>query len=203
MHFFLITARKVLQKHRLNKARLLIKINVDVAMASGSVVSESVNYNCSVCQTFDEKVLHILPMLVEDIPSDVKEVIILVFGYVAFKCYTPDDAIEDTYDEYYKYCSYFNNVNRGKLKIPHDSLVTYFYYVYITLVSLLKHDAVSCSTCLHMYCVQICEIYDLVEEDKQAAVIRTICNIMLNNYIRSREPPESKESLLKVAKLAN
>jgi hypothetical protein len=125
----------------------------------------------------NEKLVDILPLLVDDIPNKVKEVLVYVAGYVTLQSRDENDDATDrdyTYDEYVHHQEYFRNVNRGNLTVPVDSYVFLLCYVYVTFACLFTGGRVPCFTALQLYCERICDVYDLVEERKRQTVFRIV-----------------------------
>lgn len=202
---YFISVRHVVEKHRLDRARLLAKCDPDALLeSSADAAGTSTVHECASCRTFDHKLLAILPALVSDIHRDVKETLVYVAGYVAHKCFGDDDErCDDSRDEFRLHKQFFVQINRGGLTVPTDSLVNFMYYVYIVLVSIQERHQFPCQPAVTRYCQRICEMYDLVDESRRRNVVRVVTNIMLNNFTHSLDVPAASKCKRKIAKLSS
>jgi hypothetical protein len=215
---YFITVRNVLQKHRLDKARLAAKLRSNVLQSATTAPLKV--HECQECSSLNEKLLNILPLLVSEIPRAVKETIVYVAGYVSKQCcidYSDDDICSEYNDlnkafvsananlpltQFDQFNQFFVNVNRGGLKVPDDSLVYFIYFMYIVAVTYFERGRIPCHTAMKLYCERICDMYAFVEESYQPAVFRVVCNILLNNFAHAVEPQKGRRSALKLAKLS-
>ena len=197
---YFITVRNIIEKHRFDKARILAKLHAE-ALSSATSCAEV--HECDACRTLDYKLLDILPLLACEIPTDVKETVVYVAGYVARECFSDDDNVVDTFEEYRQHRRFFLNVNRGGLSVPWDSLVFLLYYVYIVLVTLFERNQIPCYRTIQLYCEHICSLHDLVADNRKSSVFRVVANIALNNLTQSFESPAASGPARKVAKLSS
>lgn len=195
---YLITVRSIIEKHRLDKTRLFV-----ICGAPMTAKEEAGSANqCVSCKSreLDYHLVDVLPLLSSDIAAPTKEVMLYVAGYVAFKhCGVTDD---DTYEEYAANRRYFDSMNRGKLTVPPDSLVTFVYYMY-TILMCISADHVPCFHELISYCKCIASTYGLLlAENTPIDVFRCTCHILLNNFTSSFDS-SSNSHLIKLAKLSS
>lgn len=192
---YLVTVRALVEKHRINKTKLLSRLNS--LFPTGTSDDAASAHSCDSCSNADLTVVDVLPLLADEISADVKEVLVYIAGYLSFK-YTD---VEDTYEEHAAHGMYLNCLNRGNLSIPPDSVVHFVYFMYVAF-AYLSSDKVPCFT-LVMKCAQhVCGTYGLILDSDAKAVCRSMCNILLNKYTRKYHTPTRKEPLIKQAKFS-
>ena len=106
----------------------------------------------------------------------------------------------DSTEEYVKYGQLINELTRGELKVPTDSLVYFTYFIYMSFV--LQHA--DQSTCQKNYIEFFVEINRYTE--RLPKIIKKACrvlsNIFFNNWCKRQNENTSKDhDLIKVAKL--
>lgn len=195
---YLITVRDVICQHRIDGAQLLAKSNAFAFDELRTSPAVTVEHSCTRCEDLDMSILDILPLLTDDIGDDTKDALVYIAGYLCFKY----SYSSDTYYEYRLHKAYFDDLNRGKLTIPPDTLVTLAYYAYAMFVTLAT-SGTPCPNAVLRYFEAICDLYELGIENERSRLCRSLCNIFMNNLTLRKNVSSSKEPLLKVVKLNN
>ena len=138
---YFINVQQVLEKLSIHKTKLLLTLNVDVS---------SLNYlsghSCTNCNflmgdnaidVFDN-----LPKLEMSLPIDVKETLVYIAGYVIHK----DVPVEDTLHYFNTFGNFNEEMSRGGLAIPYDSICQFVFFSYI-LFHEIKHGVCRTSLC--------------------------------------------------------
>ena len=188
---YFITVQQVLEKVCIYKAKLLLQLRVDITdLIDCGHACAKCGYlpNEDICEMLSK-----LPELEKILPSDNIMAILYVAGYVVRKNI---DAFEDTYIYHEKYGDFINDVNRGGLKIPGDSVCQWTIFSYIVF-----HEVVNdcCRTSLCNLLMMIAEFYSF-DVSRQHGII--LSNILFNNYCILYSPLSTKEPKQKVLNLA-
>ena len=83
-----------------------------------------------------------LPKLEMSLPIDVKETLVYIAGYVIHK----DVPVEDTLHYFNKFGNFTEEMSRGGLAVPYDSICQFVFFSYI-LFHEMKHDVCRTSLC--------------------------------------------------------
>jgi hypothetical protein len=138
----------------------------------------------------------------DDISPDVKEILVYVAGYLSFKYCNCE--ILDTRFEYEAYRNYFDSIDRGRLTVPSDCIVTFVYYAYLSFICNQEELQLPCHNVMMTYCREIDAKYGLLHTNTESATIsRSFCNILFNNYTKSISSNGNKEPVIKLAKLSS
>ena len=188
---YFINVQQVLEKLSIHKTKLLLNLKVDVA--SFNVES---GHSCEKCKfLMDENAIDVfdnLEALEKSLPVEVKETLVYISGYLIHK----DPPLEGTFEYFTKFGNFTNEMNRGKLAMPNDSVCQFVFFAYI-----LFHEIMN-SVCRKSLCnalMVISDIYSLNIEKKHGF---TLANILLNNYCHLFTPRSSKEGKQKLLKLS-
>ena len=149
----------------------------------------SFNINDDSLTIFEE-----LEILEDSIPNSVKETLVYIAGYVAFK--TDAKSSEDTFIYYERFGKFTNELSRGKLRIPNDTLCQFTFFACVLFGKVKTHV---CRTSLVKVLKCLTDYYHF-EIDKRCVTI--LSNIFLNNYTSFVTPRSSREPKQKVLKLS-
>ena len=122
--------QQVLEKLYIHKTKLLLNLNVGVA--SFNVLS---GHSCECCQflmgdhTID--VFDNLPKLEKSLPTDVKETLVYIACYIIHK--TP---IDSTFNYFSKFGDFTNEMSRGGLAKPTETLWQIVFFACIIFMKL-------------------------------------------------------------------
>ena len=187
---YFINVQRVLEKLSIHKAKLLLKLNVDI-----SSLNTLSGHSCANCNyLMDDNAMDIfenLPTLEISLSIEVKETLVYIAGYIVYK----DEPVDDTFTYYEKFGNFTNVLNRGGLAIPPDSICQFCFFSYILF------NEVKTNVCRQSLCnafMVISEVYSLNIGKKHEIII---CNIFLNNYVHLFTPRSSKEGSQKFIKL--
>jgi hypothetical protein len=190
---YLITARAVIEKNRINRAKLLLERTDSLTLLTGSAEEHS----CNVCESFDAGVLDECCSLVEGLYDDTKEALIYVAGYLAFQ----HGNVDDSTDEYAAHCEFFRQMNRGGLTVPCDSIVHLVYNTYVIFLYVFR-EQVPCPHLVLNCNLAVATLLSL-PFDRTFAMCKTLCNIFVNNYSSLVRGSSGKESVIKLAKFSS
>ena len=149
----------------------------------------SFNMNDDSLTIFEE-----LEILEDSISNSVKETLVYIAGYVAFK--TDAKSSEDTFIYYERFGKFTNELSRGKLRIPNDTLCQFTFFACV-LFGEMKTQV--CRTSLVKVLKCLTDYYHF-GIDKRCVII--LSNIFLNNYTSFATPRSSREPKQKVLKLS-
>ena len=173
------------------------------AVAEPSFASAGAAHSCELCTKDTSTITDILPILVPDVPDAAKEVLVYVAGYLCFKHASSGADHLDSRFEFESHGAYLTSLNRGRLTIPGDGVVTFVYFAYIMFVYSQAETLSPCYKATLSSLHQINAQYELLFDDSQAmAICRTLCNVMHNNFTKTFPKPDSKEPAIKLAKLS-
>lgn len=193
---FLVTVRSLMEKFRLDRTKFLASLDPN---ALWSNLREPQLHSCVSCMNVNYDFVSILPCFVEDISTDIKQVLIYVAGYVS-KC-TKFICEDDTYAEYEMHRLYIDSMNRGALTIPCDCVVHFMYYMYTSFLYLSSDsERKPCFQVLSEVGRQIIDYYGFLEHNVVGSFCRIACNILLNNCSNSLDDMRNGESAAKLAK---
>ena len=137
------------------------------------------------CTIFDS-----LPKLEERLLDDTKMLLVYIAGYVV-----RNDDIEDTVEFFREYGAFYNDLNRGGLKIPGDSTCQWSFNSHVMIREVVLS---TCRTSLCNILMVISEFYGLNMERRHEM---TMANILFNNHAHLYTPRSSKERKQKALKL--
>ena len=182
---YFITAQSVIEKVRIQHAKLTLQLGIEVSGKNGHSCG-----NCS--RNLDEKeseIMDNLSALEENIQEDTLLSIIYIAGYIQKK---NGYEYDDTVFYYQKFGSYFDSLDRGglctMLYSGHCSALSYF----------CQFSEQLCRTFLVKQFLFISEKFNFGLTENHS---RTLSNILLKNYSILRSPGSSKETQLKILKL--
>lgn len=194
---YLITVRNVIDKYRLDRARLLSSVDPSMLRRNSD---DDRAHSCASCVSADYDFISVLPLLADEIPGEIKQTLVYVSGFL---CKTHEGLrMNDTTYEYIANGSYQDELDRGKLTVPVDGVVHFVYYMYITFLVMLGDDKPKpCFFALVEAGRLINDYFDLVDDDSLSVCCRTVCNILLNNCSSNADSLLCPEARLKVSKL--
>ena len=190
---YFITVQQIIEKVSIHKAKLLLRLNVDVDQFNvepGHSCSKcGFLMNDNMCTVFDK-----LPELENSIPIDAKMALVYVAGYVVRKS---DNEIDDTYLYYEKYGSFTQDLDRGGLKTASDSVCQWVFYGYILFREIA--DLV----CRKSLCNILMMVSDSYQFNMERSNGLSFSNILLKNHCLLYSPRSGKEPKQKVLKLSS
>ena len=124
-----------------------------------------------------------LPTLEEKLSAETISALLYIAGYVIRR----DEQHEDTYSFCEKYGTYLDELNRGGLTKPGDSVVQWVIYSHIVFNAVFEHV---CRKSLSNVLMIISELYGLNMERHHAL---TLSNIFFNNDCNFSNPRSEKE----------
>ena len=191
---YFITVQNVLQKVRIQKAKLCLDVGVDI-----DSLALNEGHSCGSCgYLMDETasdVFNNLSDLESRLSDDTLNALVYIAGYVSRN--DKDDVDSDDTSFYVsKYGAYISCLNRGGLTLPKDEICQWVIYCYIMYLT------VSGSVCR----TSLCNIMMLVAQFNKFNVQkhhgRILSNILINNHCHLFNPRSSKETNQKVLKLS-
>ena len=189
---YFINVQQVLEKFKIRKTKLLLEVGVDLEN-----VNKEPGHSCQLCPyLLDENASEVflnLAQLEERVPNDVKMALIDIAGYVIRNS---ESEYNDTTNYMLQYGDYLNEVNRGGLAIPGDSVCQWSIFCYI-----LFHEIANkvCRKSLCNSLMMISEYYTLNIEKRHGIIMSSI---LLKNHCILFTPRSSKESKQKILKLS-
>ena len=188
---YFINAQSVLQKVAIYHAKLALRMDFKLDDQSSD------QHQCTFCNrklTYQEsEVLDNLYDLEEQLSDNTLNAMVYIGGYIENK---QAKSNEDTTFYYDRYGQYLNNLNRGKLTIPDDSTVQWIVYCFIFFVTLSTEV---CRNFLLSQFISISNKFNLSMNTKHA---RILANIFLKNDALLKTPRSSRETGIKILKLA-
>ena len=188
---YFITAQSAIEKIRIHRAKLATQLNVEFEGDS--------THACSFCQNvLNEAECEIMDNLVsleENINEDTIFGMVYIAGYVEHKNGCKND--DDTKFYHGKYGLYLDELNRGKLCIPHDGTVQWSLFCFI-LFSSIERDM--CRTFLIQSFQLIADKYNFSIDKGHC---QTLANIFMKNMALFNTPRCSSETKLKAIKLSS
>ena len=116
-----------LEKVNINKTKLMLRLHIDVSELNvesghscekcGFILSDKF------CEVFDS-----LPELENSLTDDVKLTLVYIAGYIVRN----DELFDDSLIYWKKYGVFINELNRGGLQIPNDSVCQWTFFAYIS-----------------------------------------------------------------------
>ena len=187
---YFITVQGVLEKVGIMKTKLLLNLNHDP-----SEVNVECGHSCSKCGFLltEEmcEIFHDLPNLERSLNIDTKMALIYIAGYIVRN----DPETDDSYTYFDKYGSFTEDLNRGGLKIPGDSVCQWTFFSYIMFKVVVDNV---CRKSLANILVLISEMH-MFNMSKYHSY--TMANILFNNHCHLYSPRSSKEPNQKLLKL--
>lgn len=187
-----LTVQSSLEKICINKARVCLRLDVDLR----EVGTEQ--HKCNKCkEEVNEKEREIIESLEHLEPSLEEETfaaIIHIAGYLQKKCGLAKE--EDTSFYLEKYGKYLKSLDRGRLTKPLDSLVQWTVFCYIFFI---QTNNLACRKNMIRRFSLISEQYEFNVSDSHC---KTLCNILINNYVHLNTPKSNKETDFKRIKLS-
>ena len=188
---YFINVQQILEKVNIMKTKLLLNLDIDVDSFNvesghscdkcGYLLSEEA------CEVFD-----MLPELEKSLSQDVKSTLTYIAGYIVRK----DENLDDTHFYFEKYGDFTDDLNRGGLTIPGDSVcqwVFFSYTLFFTVASCV------CRTSLCNLLMVISEAHGFNMERRHGMIL---ANILLNRYSYLYTPTSDKEPKQKLLKLS-
>ena len=122
---YFINVRQVLEKLAIHQTTIMLKSDQIFFEMEAKLGHQcdlcSFNMNDDSLSIFEE-----LEILEDSIPNSVKETLVYIAGYVAFK--TDAKSSEDTFIYYERFGKFTNELSRGKLRIPKDTLCQFTFF---------------------------------------------------------------------------
>ena len=182
---YFISAKSVLEKLNIQRASIALKLQLTCINHEGD------GHFCISC--LQPKVLDNLNALKESVNIGTANAVDYIAGYVQAKARSV--CANDTYFYSKRYGLYLNNLNRGGLAIPGDSIVQWIIYCYIFFVSIRGN---SCRNFLISCFFRISNKFIL---DASTLHAHILANIFLKNVSIFSTPQSSKKASLKILKL--
>ena len=196
---YFISVQQVIEKSNIRHAKLLLRLNVELESSGG--------HNCDSCsRILTERECNIIEDLsdpdkvvgLEDnLDSSCKMGLVYVAGYIQRNHDYIGNVEGGSHDYYSKYGAYLNEINRGGLLIPVDSLVQWVFICYFLYLN-LDHTNL-CRKSLSNYFMEISDIHNFSVLIYHANILS---NILLNNMSKLETPRSSKEVGQKALKLS-
>ena len=187
---YFITVQSVLEKTRIQHAKLCLQLGVHIEGKDG--------HDCGICnRNLTEKeseVFDNLTDLEDHVARDTMLSLIYIAGKIEVKAKT---ETEDTFLYYEKYSAYLDALNRGNLCVPSDNVVQWTTLCYIFFTECSTGEV--CRSFLKKQFQEIARKYELQVTEKQCHVQ---ANIWMNNFSIAKTPRSSKEIKLKELKLS-
>ena len=165
---YFISVQQIMEKVRIDHAKLLLRMNVDLP--------ENTGHKCDCCsRAMNEKECEIfdnLELLEDSVTLEAKYALVYIAGYVDRK----NETTDDTYVYFNKYGLYLRNINRGGLKIPGDCVVQWATFCYSMFFG------VSENCCLAFLMKIFTQISDKYHFNRSSGDAKILANILLNNY---------------------
>jgi hypothetical protein len=186
---YFVTVQQILEKVAIHKTKLLLKLDCDMNFNVES------GHSCDKCSYLaNEKVCDVLDNLHQmenSIPPDTKNALVYIAGYITRK----DECEDDTNYYYQRYGSFTDEINRGGLKLPGDSICqwTFFSYVIFHMVA-----GETCRKSLSNLLMLISELHNFNLTRRHASIMS---NILFNNHCHLYSPRSEKEPKQKILKL--
>ena len=195
---YYINVLQVLEKTSIQHAKLLLQVGVELEIDHG--------HFCSSCsRTLDERESEIFedlsdPLkivgLEDSLKDEVKEHLVYITGSIQFRV---DLDASGSYMYYEKYGTYLNNMSRGGLTNPVDSMVQWLIVCYSLFLN-LEHPELFCRKSLSNYFVEIADLHSI---DIPPSSARILSNILFNNLCKLKTPQSTKEVCQKLAKVSD
>ena len=194
---YFINVQQIVEKTRINRAKLLLSLKQEVP---GNEAGHACD-DCAFRLESDEKACEVvdsLEMLESSLPTETKEVLVYIAGYITRKDkeLTEVSLLEQTTFYYQKYGQYTNSLDRGGLKVPSDRACQWIIFCF--LVFNIVKDSVCRKSFSHI-ALTLSDMFDFEMEEKHA---RTLSNILINNHCSAATPRSTKEPALKKLKLS-
>ena len=183
---YFLTVQSALEKISINKAKLCLKLKNDLR----SLGTEE--HQCDKCKEelneCEEELISCLELLECDLQEGSFAAIIYIAGFIQKKCKPLQD--DDTTFYLHNYGKYLNEMDRGGLTKPFDSIVqwTCFCYIFFT-----QTNNITCRKNMMMKFNIISQRYNFHVTDSHS---KTLCNIFMNNYAHLKTPKSTKEASL-------
>ena len=190
---YFINAQQVSEKIRIQKAKLQISLNSELADSSNpsSHQCDKCEYSLSHAESdlFDQ-----LPSLESSLSAEAQSNIVHIAGYVSRKISA--EGQEDTYRYYEKYGQFTAVLSRGGLTVPGDKVVQW------TAFSYLLFDHIKDKVCRISLSKIFNHISDFYEFEINHSQIRMLANTFLSSFCKSSTPLQRKETMQKIIKLS-
>jgi len=195
---YFITVQQILEKVNISKAKLMLKLSNTPA---NDLRHLDTGHKCEKCLfVLNEEMCCImdnLPDMQASLSEDTLMGLVYIGGYIIGKEKDDDCDADDSHFYYDKYGSFTNNLNRGGLHIPGDSICQWIIYSYIMFHKVVNNCCRK-SLCRVMLCIS--EQYELSIRSSYPA---RLANIFFNNYCSLYTPKSTKEPRQKILKLSN
>lgn len=187
---YFITAQCVMEKVRIQHAKLALQLNMYIDGNDG--------HSCSNClrklTEGESEIVDNLAELEKSIHNDTLLSLVYIAGYVQKG--DKDNDIYDTNNYYDKFGSYIDALNRGGLEVPNDTVVQWVIFCFILFTQL---SGSYCRTFLVEQFQTVCHKFAFSITTKQC---RILANIFLKNYCSLISPRSHKETQQKKLKLS-
>ena len=186
---YFITVQSVIEKIRIQHAKLCLQIGVDI--------DGSADHHCDFCKRplteLEVSVFDSLPELENNVTRETMLSIVYMAGCIEkkHKCDTPD-----THLYFETYSSYFDALNRGQLTVAGDNIVQWSVFCFILFTQLSR------DICRSFLINQFHDVAIKYGFSVTTAQCRVLANILMNNYSLLNTPASSKEAQLKELKLS-
>ena len=158
-------------------------------------------HECNRCKIdFDEKTLDVIASVQEiehKIENETKQSLVYIAGYLARNSELNEDELFESTTFYHQtYGSYLDELDRGGLQIPTDTVCQWTIFCYCMFEVVKDHV---CRNSLADLFMTVSNMHSLDQNLKRA---KTLTNIFSNNHCRLTTPRSKKEPSQKVLKLS-
>lgn len=193
---YFISVQQVIEKHRINKASILLKLNVNI-----DAFNVESGHECSSCgYLMNEEEAYVfdsLPEMEDSIPVETKLSLVYIAGYVTRKDkeLTEEQLLEQTTFYHQKFGSITDSLDRGGLNIPSDCACQWAFFSFI-IFNVVKDKVCRKSLCSML--MAISEFYSFNMKNRHGHIL---ANIFFKNFCLNATPRSGKEPQLKMLKL--
>ena len=189
--------KQVLEKLSINKAKLLLKLNVDL-----DSLSASPGHKCDRCNfdlTSEQRdVMNSLERHEKNIEDETMMSLVYIAGYASRKSVINENELFETTTFYYqKHGSFQDDIDREGLQVPTDVVCQWVVFLFHYFGSVKNFVCRKSSADLFL---TVADRYGLRNLSKKQA--ETLANIYLNNHCKLSTPRSRKEKTQKVLKLS-
>ena len=185
---YFITVQSVVEKIRIQRAKLCLELGVRIEGSDG--------HQCEYCvrklDEFETEVFDSLPDLEDKLNADTMLSLIYIAGCVEKK---HQRETTDTTEYYERHSAYLDALDRGQLCVPGDNIAQWTIYCFV-LFTQFSEDL-----CRKFVIAQFTDIAEKYCFDVTPSQCRVLANIFMNNYSILKSPDSTKEARLKELKL--
>ena len=196
---YFISCQQIIEKTSIQHGKLLLRLGEELDMVSGHCCNKcSRVLNDEECSIFSDlsDPENVATIEKEQLDTDCIQKLVYIAGYLC-KNYIMEENDESTFDYYLKYGDYLDEINRGGLKKPDDTMVQFVILSYFLFLNVDKTEI--CRTSLSGYFMNLSKIHSLQILKPQSY---SLSNIFFNNYCKDETPRSCKEIGQKALKLS-